>query len=164
MSSEPQGALDPHVVKVLDTDCPYRGKSPVVGHFNCLGDAHSKNRNLKVTVHPSRAVLKHEIHELIVTDEPDAGMGTVVNRVAYLAFCEIDEGGMILVGDKVEVDGQDIGTVAGFNLIHADNHINICIKGKGPGPARSGLEMGFKVGSKITFSFIGPEQAKMIAR
>lgn len=162
MSSESQHALDPHVVKVLDRDFPYVGKSPVVGHFNCVFDAYSNKRQLSLTAHPSRAVSKYQIHELVMTDEPDAGMGKTVNRIAYLAFFEVDEGGVLLVGDKVEVDGKEIGTVAGFDLTHADNHLNICIKV--PEPARSGHEMGFKVGSRISVSFIGPDQAKMIAR
>ncbi len=162
MSSEPQGVLDPHMVKVLDRDFPYADKSPVVGHFICLFDAYANNRQLGLTPHPSRVIPKHQIHELVMTDESDAGLGKTVNRIAYLAFFEADEGGVILVGDKVEVDGREIGTVAGFDLTHADNHINICIRV--PEPARSGYEMGFKVGSRVSFSFIGSDQAKMIAR
>lgn len=153
---------DPHAIKVLDQDSPYVAKSPVVGRLNCIMHARSAKRQMELTVHPSRAVLQNEIHELILADEPGAGMGQIVNQVAHLGFFEVVQGGMILVGDRVEIDGQEIGSVAGFDLTHFPNHINLCIQASGP--LRTGREMGCSVGARISFSFRGPEQVKLVAR
>ena len=53
------------------------------------------NRGLKLIQPQSKGIIKNEIHELIVTDERDAGPGTIVNSVAYVAFIEIQIGGVI---------------------------------------------------------------------
>jgi hypothetical protein len=143
-------SLDPHAVKVLDRDYPYVAKSPVVGRVNCILHTRSSKRQMQLTVHPSRAVLKNEIHELVLTDE-DAKMGQEVNRVAYLGFFEVLEGGMILVGDRVELDGRELGTVTGFDLTHFPNHINLCIRVSDT--LRTGQELGCPVGARISFTF-----------
>ncbi len=146
---------DPYLTKVLDSEYPFKDKSPVIGRLVCILHTHSENRQLQLAPHPSRAVSRYEVHEIILTTEPDAGVGKVVNRVAHLAFFEVLEGGMLLVGDKVEVAGQEIGRLVGFDYTHVPNHMNLCIRV--PEPLRSGFEMGFRVGMSITFSLGGKE-------
>ena len=153
---------DPHIVKLLDVDFPYMEKSPVVGRLSCVMHGRATARGLELTPDPSRALLLNEIHELVVTDEPGATMGDIVNRMALVAFFEVTEGGIVLVGDRVEVDGVEIGRVAGFDLTHADNHLNVCVRV--PETMRTGYEMGHRVGARIAFVFQGPDQAKMVAR
>jgi uncharacterized protein YuzE len=131
-------------------------KSPVVGEINCILHARSEKRQMELSIHPSRAIVKNEIHELILTDESEANMGQVVNRVAYLGFFEVVRGGIILVGDKVEIDGEQTGHVAGFDFTHFPNHINLCIRGTGK--LQTGYESGIKVGSNIIFRFEEPEE------
>lgn len=147
--------LDPHVTKVLDSEFPYMEKTPVVGRLVCILHTHSDRRQLQLAPHPSRALCKHEVHEIILTSESDAGVGKEVNRVAHLAYFEVLEGGIVLAGDKVEVDGQEIGYVAGFDYTHMPNHMNLCIRV--PEPLRSGYEMDFRVGMTITFSLVRRE-------
>jgi len=151
-------SIDPHVTKVLDSDFPYIDKSPVVGRLVCILHTHSDRRQLQLAVHPSRAVVKHEVHEVILTSEPDAGVGKVVDRVAHLAYFEVLEGGIVLAGDKVEVNGQEIGRLAGFDYTHSPNHMNLCVRV--PEPLRSGYEMGFQVGMSITFSLEPSEHTR----
>jgi hypothetical protein len=148
-------SIDPYVTKVLDSEFPFKTKKPVVGQLVCILHTHSKNRHLELAVHPSRAVVKHEIHEVILTTEADAGVGKIVDEVAHLAYFEVLEGGVVLTGDMVAVDGQEIGRLVGFDYTHCPNHMNLCIRV--PEPLRSGYEMGFNVGAQITFTLIQPE-------
>jgi len=75
----------------------------------------------------SRAIPRGEIHEIILVDE-DLKPGDEVKGFAPTAFFEVEEGGLIVVGDTVNVNGIHLGTVAGFDLNHAPNHINIMVK------------------------------------
>ena len=62
----------------------------------------------------------------MVTDE-DVSTGSTVQRVGLIAFFEVVEGGVILVGDQVQVNGRALGDVAGFDETHMPNHQNICV-------------------------------------
>ena len=75
----------------------------------------------------SRVLKKNDIHELILTDESEARPGQIVNRIAYLAFIEISQGGVIVVGDEVYWNNNLLGTVAGFDDTHMPNHQNIIL-------------------------------------
>ena len=90
-----------------------------------------------------------EIFELICTAEPSAKPGGRVDEATYLGFCEVRQAGVIRVGDVVELAGQALGRVAGFDETHAPNHQNIVV-GVGPEmippPIRYGLE------DEITFA------------
>jgi uncharacterized protein YuzE len=85
----------------------------------------------------------------VTTDDPQAGPGKVVDRVAYIAFFEVEEGGIILVNDPVTVEGQEIGQVVGFDFTHAPNHLNILIRTVTP---MTGPELGLKLGGRVVFS------------
>jgi uncharacterized protein YuzE len=73
----------------------------------------------------------------------------MVDRVAYIGFFEVEEGGIILVNDQVTVDGQEVGQVVGFDFTHAPNHLNILIRTATP---MTGLELGLKLGGRVVFS------------
>ncbi|NIO68142.1 MAG: hypothetical protein GTN71_03570, partial [Anaerolineae bacterium] len=87
---------EPHAGGILDK-YPYVDKRDVVGRVVCILDARSENRGMELSIHPSRAMPKGEIHELVATDDPQARPGKVVDRVAYIGFFEVEEGGIILV-------------------------------------------------------------------
>jgi kynureninase len=141
MSKEPHGTL------ILDK-YPYAAKSDVTGTLVCLLDARSEERGMELIIHPSRALCGNEIHELAVTDDPQAAPDYVVDRVAYLAFFSVEEGGIVLVGDRVEVAGKEIGEVAGFDLTHAPNHMNVLLRAK---DRKTGPELGLCLGDPIVF-------------
>jgi uncharacterized protein YuzE len=79
----------------------------------------------------------------------EAKAGKVVDRVAYIGFFEVEEGGIILVNDRVTVEGQEIGQVVGFDFTHAPNHLNILVRTATP---VTGPDLGLKMGRRVVFS------------
>jgi hypothetical protein len=120
-------SVDPYKTGLI-TGNIFREKRDVTGKLVCLVDLILDSRGLKLISPKSRALLKHEIHELILTDEQDAGPDSTVNRISTLGFFEVDNGGIVVVGDKIAVDGRVIGEIAGFDVTHMPNHINIVLK------------------------------------
>jgi hypothetical protein len=86
------------------------------------------DRGLELIGLPSRAIGRGEIHELISTDETGAVPGSRVDRIAYLGFWEIERGGVLIAGDTIWAGGRVLGIVAGYDLTHAPNHMNIVVK------------------------------------
>ena len=97
----------------------------------------------------ARALPKHSIHELIATDETGKKPGDTANRIAYLAFFEVTQGGCIIVGETLLVDGEPVGQIIGFDETHEPNHINIII---GVKKRRTGPQLKIGVGSTIKFA------------
>lgn len=133
---------------------PCYDKLPVIGSINTLLHAHNDHRKLELSPYPSRAFQKHEVHELIITPEMEAAPNKIVNNVIYFCFFEMEESGVLWVGDKVEVDGTEIGELAGYDFTHLPNHMNIVIKSDQF--LKTGKEAGVKLGSKIKFCFSKP--------
>ncbi len=144
---------DPYSANKLDTKFPCADKSIVNGNLCVILDARASERGLELAPYPSRAVLKHEVHELILTAEQEAGPGAKVNRISYLGYFEVEGSGVLWVGDKVLVGGREIGRLAGYDMTHFPNHMNIVIKIEGD--LYTGLEAGFKVGAPVSFVFPG---------
>ncbi|NPV86100.1 MAG: hypothetical protein HPY45_08840 [Anaerolineae bacterium] len=142
---------DPYVDKLLDQDLPCKDKLPVRAKVSCVLHARSAARGLELCPFPSRAVLKHEIHELILTTE-DAAPGKTVNNISYLCFFELLQSGMLWVGDRVEVNGKLIGYLAGYDFSHLPNHMNMIVQVKGD--LRTGYELGLKPDDEIVFVFV----------
>jgi len=87
-----------------------------------------ENRNLELIPQPSRGLKHGEVHEIIVTDE-NVSPGSRVGRIAYLAFLEFVNGVVLLSGDEVLIEGKLLGRLAGFDISHLPNHMNIVIQG-----------------------------------
>lgn len=84
-------------------------------------------------MHPrSRALPKHTIVELTATDEQQAAPGGEVNSVLYIGFFEVEQGGIIVAAEGVNIAGTDIGHIAGFSGIHEPNHLNVLVKANEP--------------------------------
>jgi hypothetical protein len=64
----------------------------------------------------------------MVTDEQEAVPGGGADRVSAVAFFEVKEGGLAVVGDHLSVSGKVLGEVAGYDLTHMPNHMNILLK------------------------------------
>ncbi|MER5769535.1 DUF6917 domain-containing protein [Streptomyces sp. NPDC001985] len=86
-----------------------------------------EDRGMVLEEFGSRCVRRHEIHELVTTDQHDTTAGAVVDRVGFLGFVEISRGGVIDRGDRVTLNGRRIGTVLGYDGCHFPNHYNILI-------------------------------------
>lgn len=117
----------------------------LVGVLNNRNDG----RGLSLITTHTRVVRRYDIHELILTDEQQAAPGGTVGGVHYIGFVEFAEGGGILAeGDLVNVGGNVIGTIAGFDESHFPNHYNVVIKG----PRRiTGVELGQQPGDPVVF-------------
>jgi hypothetical protein len=118
-------------------------KRDIIGELVALVDLTLESRGLELIVPRSRAVLVNEIHELILTDEKDAGPGKIVNHVSVIGFFEVKTGGIIVVGDKVSAGNKIIGEIAGFDFTHMPNHMNIVIK------ADTFAKLDLRLGEKI---------------
>lgn len=126
----------------------YAANRAVKGGVITVLDSTHETRGLKLIPTYSRALPKNSIHELIGTDETSKKPGDTANRIAYLAFFEVNRGGCIIVGETLFVDGKAIGQIIGFDETHEPNHINIII---GVKARKTGPQLKISVGSKIKF-------------
>lgn len=102
------------------------------------------NRPMKLMDSQSRAVKKYEVHELMITDQ-QAAPSVEINRMSAIAFFEISIGGIIVSGDIVLINGVKIGSLAGYDMNHMPNHMNIVVN------ADSLKNPQLNVGDKIIF-------------
>ena len=112
----------------LITPSVYGERRPVLGEVVALLHITFQDRGLKLIQAKSRALLKDEIHELMITDEEGAAPGGGADRVSAVAFFEVNEGGLAVVGDEVVIDGRAFGVLAGFDMTHMPNHMNVLVK------------------------------------
>ncbi len=68
------------------------------------------------------------------------------NRVRAIAFFEITKSGLVVAGDDVWIEDRLLGKLAGFDVTHMPNHINVVVK------TYSLEEPGLRVGDRIRFS------------
>ena len=126
----------------------YYAKSDIEGNLVVVLQGKIENRGLELIKPASRCVKKFEIHELIASDEENIGPGSEVNKIAYIGFVEILQGGVILAGDAVFRNGERIGVIAGFDETHMPNHLNIVIRCD---KRITGVELGCCPGDGISF-------------
>jgi len=136
---------DPYVSKKVTSNA-YVDKVPLEGVVVAVLRGTVPDRGLELIPQPSRTVSKGEVHELIVTPEP-VSPGDRVGSIAYLAFVEFQQGGVLLAGDKVCIEGEEIGELAGFDMSHFPNHMNIVLRGD----LRCGEKRGISLNTKVTF-------------
>ena len=74
------------------------------------------------------------------------GSSTGANRVRAIAFFEITKPGLIVVGDQVTIEGRNLGTLAGYDVTHMPNHINVVVK------AETLDEPTLRVGDRVRFA------------
>ncbi|MFZ5946306.1 MAG: DUF6917 domain-containing protein [Bacillota bacterium] len=142
--------IDPYKAGLFKSN-PYAKKSNISGQLVVVLDGKMENRGLQLISQISRCVQKHQIHELIITDEDNAQPGNEVNSISYLGFFEVEQGGVIVVGDEVFLENDLIGRVAGFDETHMPNHLNIVLKST----ARlTGIELNANIGNKIVCKFV----------
>lgn len=127
---------------------PFFLKSDIQGNLVVVLRGAYEDRGLELIKPISRCVKKHDIHELIASDEPDIGPGGKVNKIAYIGFVEILQGGVITVSDGLFRNGERIGFIAGFDETHMPNHLNIVIRCD---KRITGEQLGCRPGDSITF-------------
>jgi hypothetical protein len=127
------------------TQSVYGDKRPVEGEIVALLHIVFEDRGLKFIETKSRTVKLYEIHELMITDEK-AEPGGRANSVRAIGFFEISKPGLIVVGDGVWVDDRYLGKLAGYDLTHMPNHMNIVVRADNLNEPR------LRVGDKVRFS------------
>jgi len=132
---------EPYDPGLLDKP-PIVEKSPIETEAVCVLHSKLSNRGLELVRTMTRAVRTEDVHEFIVTDEPDAAPGSAVDRIAYVGFFRVRNSGIVAVGDVVETAGRRVGRVVGFDATHAPNHWNIVIRADS---LVDGLDLGLKV-------------------
>jgi hypothetical protein len=137
--------IDPYKMGMFKAN-PYAKKTEIKGNLVVVLEGKLEGRNLQLITPISRALLKGEIHELILTDEEGAKPGVKVQAIAYLGFFEVTAGGVMVSGDELFLHSQLIGTVAGFDETHMPNHLNIVIKVP---ERKSGVELGAELGMEL---------------
>jgi len=142
--------LDPYASGMIKKN-PYAQKKIIKGNIVAILDSIIEKRGLKLITPHSRAVKKGEIHELITTEEEEAGPGKIVNNVAYVCFFEVSEGGVIVRGDEVHINKKLIGKVIGFDDTHMPNHQNIILYVP---KKKTGVELKINLNEGISIKFI----------
>ena len=127
---------------------PYAKKRVIEGDVVAVLDASIDRRGLKLIIPPTRAVRKNEIHEIITTEEKTAAPGETVNNISYVAFFEVQQAGVIAVGDEMEIGGKIIGRVAGFDVTHMPNHQNIVLM---VDKKQTGVELDIDLEERVVF-------------
>jgi len=122
----------------------YGERRQVEGEVVALLHVSFQDRGLRLIETKSRAVRLNEIHELMITDE-DARPGGAADRVRAIAFFEVKNSGLIVVGDEVSVGDKSLGVLVGYDETHMPNHMNIVVK------APSLDEPEIRVGDKVRF-------------
>lgn len=123
-------------------------KRDVIGEPVLVSYLSTDGRGLSLESLNSRAVLRSEIHELISTSE-HSGPGDAVRDVSYIGFFEVTQGGSLRVGDVLRRNAAPIGRLAGFDLSHFPNHLNIVIE---CAQRVTGKDLGLRLGDEIRFT------------
>jgi len=138
--------LDPYASGMIKKNF-YSRKKIIKGKLVVILDGIISKRGLNLITPPSRAIKKNEIHEVILTEE-DAAPGKIVNSIAYVCFFEVEEGGVIVVEDKVYIGKKLIGKVVGFDDTHMPNHQNIILYAP---EKKTGVELKINLDEEILF-------------
>lgn len=129
---------------------PYEGasKTPVTGWMSAVMDVGFERRSLELIPQLSRSIRTGDVHELMLTDEPNVRPSESVDRCGVLGFVVFEAGGVVAVDDEVLVDGRVLGTVGGFDGTHAPNHYNVLIEGD---RSDTGVELGIELRDRVEF-------------
>ncbi|MFQ6126063.1 MAG: hypothetical protein ACE5R6_15865 [Candidatus Heimdallarchaeota archaeon] len=128
---------------------PFCGKKEILGDIVAILDLIIEKRGMQLIAPMSRAILKHTICELALTDEETAGPGHFVNHVGYLGLFEVKTGGVAVVGDTIRIRKKLIGRLVGFDTTHAPNHLNLIVKSE---EVITGAQMKLQIGDPVTIT------------
>ena len=142
------------------TELRYTAKRHVRGELIYVFSLRTNERWMHLADFPSRALASGEIHELILSENPGLKPGSGVRDVAYIGFFEVQVSGIAEFGDEVWAGEHRLGTLAGFDLNHYPNHLNIVVSADS---AVTGAEMGLSLDTPILFG-TGPNATPPIVQ
>jgi len=126
-------------LKVVTAPRIYRDRRPVKGEVVTVIDVNFDSSGIDLVDVWSRAVPRGEVHEIMIWNPLAEG-----DDAAAIAFIEITQGGNIVNGDEVRLDGEAIGNLAGFDYNHMPNHMNIVVE-------TGSLNLPIKLGNVVEF-------------
>lgn len=109
----------------------FSDKKAVDGRWAAVMNHARDDRGLELSSFKTRCVKQYEIHEFLVCSL-DSAEGNPIDKVSYLGFGEIVQGGVIEIGDEIYLGDQLYGEILGFDETHMPNHYNIVIKTNNP--------------------------------
>lgn len=120
------------------------------------------DRGMQLCDLATRCLARHEVHEVVTTDQREARAGDRIDRVGFLAFAEVETGGVVERGDRLVVAGRDVGVVLGFDGCHAPNHWNVLV---GVPELLTADSLDLRVGDELRFEpgEPAPEQGRRLA-
>jgi hypothetical protein len=121
-------------------------KRPIEGHIVKVLTHTLLDRGMELIEFESRCLQQREIHELVATDHDALVAGSRVDRVAFLGFVEVAQGGVADRDDVVVIDGVEVGRVVGFDDCHFPNHYNIVIRAP---VLANGADIGLRPGARV---------------
>ncbi len=139
---------EPYIFGLIK-ESPYRSKKEILGKIVAILDLIIEKRGMQLIAPISRAIFKHSICELALTDEDTAGPGQLVNHVGYLGFVEVKAGGVAVVGDSISLCEKLTGRLVGFDTTHAPNHLTLVVKGD---EVTTGGRMKLQIGDPVTIA------------
>lgn len=139
---------DPYARKLTNKSF-FHAKTGITCRVVVVLDGMLDNRGLNLIKPISRAFAHGSIIELIGTTEDEAAPGAVIETIAYIAFVELLDSGVLLVGDEIRWNDTVIGTIAGYDDTHMPNHQNTIVLLK---ERRSGKELGLKAGDRLVIN------------
>jgi len=148
--------FDPDGTAIL----PDYPRSPLHAVFVGVMRLKLEARGLQLIRQATRCIRRHDVHELILTDEA-AAPGRAVGAVAYLGFVEFLSGGIMAVGDEMRSADELLGVIAGFDDTHMPNHQNIVARGT---RRLSGAELGIGLGQRVEFLPRPPSGSEVLAK
>ena len=130
------------------TQLRYTAKRHVRGCLVYVFPQRVDERWMQLEEFRGRALVRGEIHELVVSANPGLEPGARVRDVAYIGFFEVEVGGIAEFGDEVWAGEHRLGTLAGFDVTYYPNHFNVVVQAD---VATTGGELGLDVGTAIRF-------------
>jgi hypothetical protein len=127
-------------LRVVKASNIYRDRRPVKGEVVTVIDVAFNSSGIELTESWSRAVPRGDIHEIMIWNP----LEEAEEDAAAIAFIEITQGGNIVNGDEVRIDGVEVGRLAGLDYNHMPNHMNIFVE-------TDSLEIPLLLGSMIEF-------------
>ena len=138
--------MEPYSSMRINVDKAFVKKKTIRGQIVAVLDLVLPERELHLITPHSRALKKYEIHELFITNDPNAKPGDTIKGATYICFFEVIEGGISLVKDKVIINGLNVGEIIGFDETHMPNHLNIVCYSK---IRKTGKELGLNIGDEV---------------
>ena len=103
----------------------YLDRRPVKGEVVTVIDVTFDSSGIDLVDTWSRAVPRDEVHEIMIWSPLEEG-----DDAAAVAFIEVTQGGNIVNGDEVRLDGKAIGHLVGFDYNHMPNHMNVVVEAR----------------------------------